>query len=329
MRADVTRLDAEYVLPIRWEQDAAREQLTTYLSWLSTYLDITVVDGSPQPLFDAHARDWAPFARHLGVEPWPGRNGKVAGVMTGVRHARHELLVIADDDVRYDEASLRRLVGLLGAADVVRPQNYFCLLPWHARWDTARTLINRAIAVDYPGTLGVRRSALLATGGYDGDVLFENRELICTVRASGGRERRANDLFVARVPPTWRHFMSQRVRQAYDDFAQPARLGTELMMLPLLVWALRRWKTTVGIVAAACILAETGRRRENGRSVFPATSLLWAPVWVVERAVCIWIALGMRATGGVRYAGGRVKRAGSSMSSIRRRQADRTMKRQG
>lgn len=329
MRADVTRLDAEYVLPLRWLHDAGRVELTAYLAELSASLDITIVDGSPQPLFDVHARDWAPFARHLGVEPWPGRNGKVAGVMTGIRHARHESIVIADDDVRYSEATLRRLVSLLGAADVVRPQNYFRPLPWHARWDTARTLINRAVAADYPGTLGVRKSTLLAVSGYDGDVLFENRELICTVRASGGREIRAHDLFVARVPPTWSHFRSQRVRQAYDDFAQPARLVIELMMLPLFVLALRRWKIAVGIIAAVCIVAEVGRRRGNGRTVFPATSSLWAPAWVVERAVCIWIALGMRATGGVEYAGGRIKRAGSSKSTIRRRLADRTANRQG
>ncbi len=84
----------------------------------------------------------------------------------------------------------------------MRPQNYFSRLPWHARWDTARTLLNRSLGRDYPGTLAVRRSRMLAMGLYDGDVLFENLELIRTVRAHGGSTVAPLDLYVARVPPS-------------------------------------------------------------------------------------------------------------------------------
>src|SRR5215217_4010099 len=113
--------------------------------------------------------------------------GKVGGVLTGVRLASHECLVVADDDVRYDADSLARVVEGLRGADVVRPQNYFTPLPWHARWDTARMLLNRMTGGDWPGTLGVRRSVLRATNGYDGRVMFENLELVRTVLAAGGR----------------------------------------------------------------------------------------------------------------------------------------------
>jgi hypothetical protein len=41
-----------------------------------------------------------------------------------------------------------------------------------------RTLLNRASGGDWPGTLGVRRSALQRTGGYDGSAMFENLELV-------------------------------------------------------------------------------------------------------------------------------------------------------
>ena len=63
-----------------------------------------------------------------------------------------------DDDVRFDRPGLERVVDLLATHHLVRPQNYFSPLPWHALWDTARTLINRAPGPDYPGTLAVRRS---------------------------------------------------------------------------------------------------------------------------------------------------------------------------
>lgn len=311
------RLEGEYVLPLRWTDDSGADELTSYLERLSAWIDVTVVDGSPSDLFDGHATRWSYLVRHLSPDPRPGGNGKVAGVMTGVTRSRHERVIIGDDDVRYEWAGLGRVLSALAASDIVRPQNYFTDLPWHARWDTARTLVNRAVGSDYPGTLGVRRSVLLGAGGYDGDVLFENLELIRTVRAAGGREVRADDILVARQPPHARHFLRQRVRQAYDDFAQPWRLAAELSILPLAVWAARRPHRVLAGAALACFVAERGRRRAGGTAVFPATSALWAPVWLAERAVCVWIALAYRMRGGVPYGGMRLRRAATPVRVLR------------
>ncbi|MBB2921979.1 glycosyltransferase [Cellulomonas cellasea] len=306
------RLPLTYVLPLRWTDDDDLEELTAYLRGLAGLVqEVLVVDGSPPLLHAAHARAWHGLVRHEQPDPWPGCNGKVAGVMTGVRLARHEHLVLADDDVRHDRGTLTAIDALLDGADAVRPQNYFDPLPWHAVWDSGRTLLNRALGADYPGTLGVRRSTLLATGGYDGDVLFENLELLRTVRAAGGREVVARDVLVARRPPTARHFAGQRVRQAYDSLGQPARLVAELALAPVLVWAGRSRARTAGVLAAVLALAERGRRRDGGSARFPARCTLGAPVWVLERAVCVWVALGMRVRGGVPYAGQRVLRATS------------------
>lgn len=84
-----------------------------------------------------------------------GCNGKVNGVLTGIRAATSEYVIIADDD----ERALSRVLALLDHADLVIPQNYFRPLPWHAAWDSARSLMNRALGTDYPGTLAVRRTA--------------------------------------------------------------------------------------------------------------------------------------------------------------------------
>jgi len=313
-------LPAEYVLPMRWTTRGDVEELTSYLATLAGWVPVTVVDGSPTDLFDDHRRRWSAIVRHLPPEPWPGGNGKVAGVMTGVRVARADCVVIADDDVRYGRAQLSALVALLAGADLVRPQNYFDPAPWHSLWDTARSLVNRGLGADYPGTLGVRRSTLLLAGGYAGDALFENLELIRTVRAVGGVELRADDLYVARRPSTVRHFWSQRVRQAYDSFAQPGRLAVELALLPGLVAAIAvRPRAAVAAGIMVVLVAERGRRRRHGTEVFPVLATLLAPCWLVERAVCSWLALAWRLHGGVRYAGARLPRAASSMRSLRRR----------
>lgn len=309
---------ATYVLPLKRSSPGGLADLPEYLARVAGWAEVLVVDGSAPEVFAGHARDLPAGVVHL-PPVHSCLNGKVSGVLTGLELAGTELCVIADDDVRYTESAFRQVLELLAGADLVRPQNYFSPLPWHARWDTGRTLLNRALGSDYPGTLAVRRSVLLRAGGYCGDVLFENLELIRTVRAAGGVEARAPSLFVARRPCSARHFLSQRVRQAYDDFAQPLRLAAELSLLPVLGAVTRRFRWFPLLAAVIAVgLAELGRRRRRGTEVFPATSALWAPLWLMERSLAVWAALGWRLAGGVPYGGVRIRQAGHSVRQLRR-----------
>jgi hypothetical protein len=287
--------------------------MTAYLASLSGIVELIVADGSPPEVFAAHHQLWAGFGTHMAPDPDVSfLNGKVDGVFTGVRRASFEAVVIADDDVRYDESALTRVAGLLRNHDLVRPQNYFDPMPWHARWDSARSLLNRAMGGDFPGTLGFRRSFFIAMGGYDGDTMFENLELIRTVAAAGGSEVVALDLFVARVPPSAQGFWSQRVRQAFDDLAMPLRLITFLSLVPLMAVAIatRRERWIAAGAVASMGVAEAGRRRAGGTAVFPASASAFAPLWLLERAVCSWFAVGSRVLhGGVRYRRGVIRMA--------------------
>jgi hypothetical protein len=312
-----------YLLPLRWEAGrGGLEELTAYLQGLVRVCDLLIVDGSPPPVFAHHHGQWGAFARH--VRPDPGlacRNGKVSGVITGMRACAAERVIIADDDVRYDDESLAWVLALLDGADLVIPQNYFDPLPWHAAWDSARILLNRGLGMDYPGTLAVRRAAFLAAGCYDGDVLFENLELIRTLRAGGARLAPAPEVLVRRLPPDFRHFARQRVRQAYDSFAQPPRVTAELALLPAaaLAVATRHHRSLAIAAGTAAGLAEFGRRRHGGSAAFSWYIPLLAPAWVAERSVCSWLALGWRLRGGVRYAGQRLSRAATPDAVLRRR----------
>ncbi len=317
---------ASYVLPLRSAQPLVDPEFAGYLRWLAGRVELLVVDGSEPAVFAAHAARWGSFARHLPVDAdLVSPMGKVGGVLTGIRHARWERVVVADDDVRYDADNLTAVIAALDGAEVVRPQNYFDPVPWHARWDTGRTLLNRVSGGDWPGTLAVRRSALLATGGYDGRALFENLELVRTVVAAGGRERLAQDLFVRRIPSTAGHFMGQRVRQAYDEFSRPARLAFQLAVLPavLALAARRKWTVLAGVALGTALVAEAGRRRDGGTRVFPASASLLAPLWLtVERGVCSWLAVAMRLRwGGVRYRDSVLPLAATPMRELRRRHA--------
>jgi hypothetical protein len=343
------QLDLSYVVPVRWRDGAQRGELAEYLARIAPLVaEVIVVDGSEPEVFAANAAAWGAHVRH--VPPAPGEEwlmGKVAGVRTGVELATRERVVIADDDVRYELEALRRAADLLDRYDLVRPQNYFSRLPWHARWDTARTLVNRSVAADYPGTLAVRRSRMLAMGMYDGDVLFENLELMRTVRAHGGTIASPLDLYVARIPPSAAHFWGQRTRQAYDDFAMPALMAAWLSILPLLAldWyrsraakggdtfrrglrsvprPRRRLRLAPAAAGLAVMAAEVGRRRAGGAAYFPATSSLLAPLWILERGVCAWLAVLQRLRfGGVRYGDSVIPVAAHSERRLRRRLAAR------
>src|SRR5688500_2753305 len=90
---ELERIDLEYVLPLRWDAEtSARESdgLCDYLVWLSTIVDVTVVDGSGLGVFRRHQSLWGRSVRHLRPDSEPGLNGKVAGVITGVSRSRHE-----------------------------------------------------------------------------------------------------------------------------------------------------------------------------------------------------------------------------------------------
>jgi hypothetical protein len=327
------RLPLEVVVPLRW--DGADEtahaddltEITCYLERLCRSADVTVVDGSRPDRFAQHHAAWAvlrPALRHLPPDGLPSRNPKVVSAMTGIRLARHDHVVLADDDVRYEAGTLSAVHDLLVHADLVRPANLFTTWPWHARWDAGRSLLNRALAADWPGTFGLRREAVLAIGGWDADVMFENLELVRTLRAAGAVVVDAPDVLVARLPPTTSHFWSQRVRQAYDDLAQPWRLAWALSLVPGCVLALRRRPAAVPMAAAVIVaLAEGGRRRAGAAPMVPADVPFWAPLWVLERGVCSWLALAQRLRGGVSYRGQRLPIAAHSTRTLRRRLAAR------
>ena len=321
--SQVSYVQLSYVMPWRASEPAGSE-MGSYLHELSEWCeDVIVVDGSPADAYATNAQLLGPFVRHLPpAAEHACLMGKVAGVLTGLEVARHEHVVIADDDVRYRRSELEEINSLLEQFDLVRPQNYFSPLVWHAAWDTARSLLNRAVGADYPGTLGIRRSTILGAGGYDGDVLFENLELIRTVEAAGGSVCSPLDLFVARRPPTAGHFWGQRTRQAYDDFAIPARMTVWLSVLPYLaVCAGRRRLRPLpfGMVSIG-LLAEYGRRRAGGRAYFPWKSSLLAPVWVLERGICAWLAVGQKLRfGGVRYGDSVIRVAAHSRRELRKR----------
>jgi len=319
------RADLDYVLPLRWEDDAGLDELTSYLKYLSLHVRrVVVVDSSPSELRTAHRAVWNGMVDHVEFTREGSTNGKVEAVHRGMAKASGTFVVLADDDVRWSVENLGKAVAHLQDADLVCPQNYFEPAPWHAQWDTGRTLFNRSLGHDYPGTFVLRRAAFERSGGYDAHVLFENLELLRTFEARGLRTVHAPELMVPRLPPSASKFRAQRIRQAYDDFAQPARAGGFLAVLPVLLALGTAQPLAAALTATVSalvlvVLGEGGRRSAGGRRIWPWWYTLWTPIWTAERAVCIWIAAAWWLGGGVPYAGSRFKVAAHSSRTLERR----------
>ena len=278
---------------VRYDADEAGRLGDYFRVLAAAGCEVLVVDGSPREVFDAHGEAWLGACVHAPVDPqYKYLNGKVNGIHTGVALAAHERIILADDDIRYTPDDVRRMAHLLDSFEMVRPQNYLSPLPVWARTEAARMLINRAWIAegDYPGTLGVRRGAMRRLGHYDGDVLFDNEEIVRHFRAKGARLRYARDFFILKRPPSFRKWVEQRPRQAYEDFVMRAKTLFFAALLPalLVLWAAAGGRAAlVAAAAVACGSALFAARGlgDGAARFFPPWLCLYAPLWVAERVL--------------------------------------------
>ncbi|MGQ0763798.1 MAG: glycosyltransferase [Acidobacteriota bacterium] len=303
MKPDKNDLQCTVIIPIRRArvQPSELHEFTDYLQMLSQAgCEVLVVDGSPPPVFERHEQVWGGACCHVAPDPkYTYLNGKVNGVHTGVDLASCERIIVADDDIRYRAEDLKWMCHLLDGFEMVRPQNYISPLPWWARLETARILINRASlrAGDYPGTCGFRRSTMRRVGPYDGDVLFDNEEIVRHFAVRGANIKYATDFFILKRPPTFKKWIEQRPRQAYEDFVMRAKTVAFLSVLPvtmaITVWLGRRAGLLfLAVLFLASVLLSTGGLlRDSAYRVFPVTSPLFAPLWIVERSISVYWAL--------------------------------------
>ncbi|HVF50767.1 MAG TPA: glycosyltransferase family 2 protein [Pyrinomonadaceae bacterium] len=317
-----------YLLPIRRVRADGREaaDFARYFERLARAgCEVLVVDGSPPEVFDAHDDAWRGACRHVRVNPkYAYLNGKVNGVHTGVDLARSERIVLADDDIRYTSGDIARACELLDRYEMLRPQNYLAPLPVWGRMEAARMLINRGVlrTGDYPGTCAFRRSTCLRVGHYDGDVLFDNEEIVRHFAVQGASVGYARDFFIHKRPSTLRKWMEQRPRQAYEDFVMRAKTALFMSLVPLalLLGALVSVRAALAFVAVvacgAMLLAARGLLTDGAYKFFPAHVLLYAPLWVLERALSVYWALYWRVARGGYPFGDRLLSKGTGRSWV-------------
>ncbi|MGB8508387.1 MAG: hypothetical protein WCD76_08275 [Pyrinomonadaceae bacterium] len=291
---------------VRFDDRVAKDFRDYFRLLTAARCEVLVIDGSPPDVFAAHEEAWRGACRHAAVDArYAYLNGKVNGIHTGVALAAHERIILADDDIRYTPPDVRRMTELLAAHDMVRPQNYLCPLPVWARTEAARMLINRGWMAegDYPGTLGVRRDAMLRVGHYDGDVLFDNEEIVRHFRTRGANIRYARDFFILKRPPGFRKWIEQRPRQAYEDFVMRAKTAffAALPFALVFAWLAGGWRPALALaafVACGAVLLAARGLGDGASRFFPFRLCAYAPLWVVERTASTYWAFYWRAVRG-------------------------------
>lgn len=285
-----------YLLTIRrarFEQAEASDFRGYFQMLAAAGCEVLVVDGSPPEVFAEHAEAWRSVCRHEPVDrQYKYLNGKVNGIHTGVACAAHDRVILADDDVRYTPDDARRMAELLENYDLVRPQNYFRPLPVWARTEAARMLINRAWIAegDYSGTLGVTKTAMLRVGHYDGDVLFDNEEIVRHFRLKGARIGYARDFFILKLPPTFEKWIEQRPRQAYEDFVMRSKtlFFASVPIVLMLTWMKAGWQLAViyaAVISVGATVSAALGLTDGAARFFPPRVVFYAPLWVAERCV--------------------------------------------
>jgi hypothetical protein len=138
---------------------------------------------------------------------------------------------------------------------------------------------------------------MLAVGHYDGDVLFDNEEMIRNFAQHGCAILYAENLFVQKRPPVFRKWIEQRPRQAYEDFGMRAKTALFFSLLPLLVITAMSFgrngvtSLLIAISLFSIFTACRGRARGRAREFFPLRCCFFAPLWIAERTLSTYWAL--------------------------------------
>lgn len=274
------------------------QELTNYLSEIGVSgCDVVVVDGSPEEIFDQNGQSLRWVSRHVAARP---RHRSFSGAIDPIRAAidfsNCDKVIVADQNVRYDDEAIARICALLDNHEVVEPQDYFAPLPWWSGIEAGRMLVHRGVdpLPDHGVTFGMRKWSVRGLRTIDA-AWSNGDDPVRRLASQGADVFSACDVFVRRLPPPLGDWIRDRPRQADDDFAMPVKSAFFFALLPMIALLLilggaRLAGGYAGAVAcAATVLAIRGRI--GASAFFPLRACLSAPLWIVERSVSVYWAL--------------------------------------
>jgi cellulose synthase/poly-beta-1,6-N-acetylglucosamine synthase-like glycosyltransferase len=234
------------LVPAYNEQDVISSCVRGILASEYRALEVIVVDDGSKDRTSAIVGELSQEDRRLRAVCHIRNLGKAAALNTGIADARSELIVVIDADTAPHPQFIGRMVQPLleQLADAVagnvkvaaRPGWITALqrIEYVACFNSTRLFQGRQGSITtIPGAAGaMRRTALLAMGGYSGDTKAEDADL--TLRMMHGRlsvQYLREAIVYTEVPLSWRALLHQRIRWLYGNLQcmlrhlrrQPAR----------------------------------------------------------------------------------------------------------
>jgi hypothetical protein len=231
--------------------------------------------------------------RHLALP-----SGTVDLVRTAADVANCEKVIVAAEDVRYTPEAIGQICDLLDLHEVVEPQDYLDPLPWWGGIEAGRILVHRGIEPepDHGVTFGFRKAAVRSLR-----TVVAAEDQVRRLANAGAEVHAATEVFVRRQPGALGEWLDARVRQAGNDFTLPFKSAFFFSMIPMLLLLAvlgglelaGAYGTVIGFATVALAL----RGRAGARAFFPMRAVLFAPLWVIERSVIVYLALYRRLRG--------------------------------
>jgi hypothetical protein len=276
--------------------DAELTTLAHYFSELGVAgCDVLVLDTTAEPSFDRHSRILRWVARHESVRAQHrSAFGHVDFVRAAADRALAEKVIVTDTDVRFSTEALDATLELLDAHEAVEVQEYLDPLPWWGAIDAARMLLRRGIdpepsdSATYAFQRGVARSLRsLPPAGESDDV----RRLVF----SGVEVLAALDVFVKREPAELREWFESRPDRASAAFTNGSKAAFFFSLVPMLVFialaAGIKLAAAVAALLSCSAIAIALRGRYGATQVFPLRAVFFAPLWILERSLSVYVAL--------------------------------------
>lgn len=282
-------------------------------------LEIVIADESPHDVFQS-IDDWFgddPRVIHFCPkhESRHGKNDKMNGIYDALNHVKYERVILIDDHYRLSADNIFQLIPLLSQYDCFK-----CMITFPDKRLTALIdlcgmfIINLTHPLhQFHGHLCFNARTLKEIGFPSRDGLFDELALEMHFHLHARKVHFEKNIFLKTVQDsTYKRFLEQRVRYAYENFAFPFRFACYLSILPILLLismvSVGYAFAVIGCLTLGNLALALWGQIEYGQQKFPAWTFLLAPLWFWFYPFTTWIAVLLRFSGGIKFGGRKIVR---------------------
>lgn len=245
-----------------------------------------------------------------------GKNNKLNNIHAALAQAQSEYIVLLDDDMRPSLIALKAIRNNFNQYDFFRCMVCFCNPNFYDLIDLAGIYFVNVISKykQFWGNLCFKKSLLNSYNFPNKDMLFDDfgLELHC-------RKQSINNCYQINPPlpilgslRTFKKFVEQRIRYAYENLAFPMRFVSFLLLIPLFFLGINFIPIatcSVFLCLNITLLSLTyyGQQlygKQNNKHLTWCYILLW--FWIYP--ISSWVALIYRLTGGIYFGGNKLKK---------------------